>query len=114
MIDVLFVLVSFILVTAQFGNIYGKINVNLPQGGVKLNSTAKVPVTITIKQNGEIYFNDKKVFLWDLAATLADISPSRVFVKADKNVYYLVVAKVLDVVRKCGITKVSLLTNVTE
>ena len=59
MLDVVFQLIIFFLVSTTFAILPG-ISVKLPESETSEN-TSNLGITITAEKNGNIYFNDKKV-----------------------------------------------------
>ena len=106
LIDVLFLLLIFFMVTSTF----------LEQPGMKLelpsaqsSETAKVEkLVLFIGPGGEIVFNDQTVALGDLEAVMADA------LKADKTVQHGTVVTVMDIAKRVGLTKLVVGTTIEE
>lgn len=117
-VDVMLVLLVIFMVTTPI--LYQGIGVNLPQ-----TASSKIPVknhkqiTVTVTGSGNIYLEDKRYPLRDIAAALGKLmaaegtSPGsgRVFLRADKTVKYGSVVKVMDEIKKTGVQKLSLITE---
>ncbi len=116
LIDVLFLLLIFFMVTSTF----------LEQPGMKLelpsaqsSETAKVEkLVLFIGPGGEIVFNDQTVALGDLEAVMADALPSvkerTLVLKADKTVQHGTVVTVMDIAKRVGLTKLVVGTTIEE
>ena len=112
MIDVVFQLVVFFMVTSTFMMTPG-INLVLP------SSTTTEPVlmselVVTIASQDEIYLNRDRYTLSTLESALFDISDEdleeiqSVIIEGDENVTYDLMISVLDVLRKRGFTGINL------
>ena len=112
MIDVVFQLVVFFMVTSTFMMTPG-INLVLP------SSTTAEPVlmseiVVTIASRDEIYINRERYSLRSLEDALFDISNEEkddiqsVIIEGDENVTYDLMISVLDVLRKRGFTGINL------
>jgi biopolymer transport protein ExbD len=112
MIDVVFQLVVFFMVTSTFMMTPG-INLVLP------SSTTAEPVlvseiVVTVASQDEIYINRERYTLRTLEDALFDISDGEkdeiqsVIIEGDENVTYDLMISVLDVLRKRGFTGINL------
>jgi len=114
LVDVTMVLlIVFILITPIM--LHG-INVQLPQASSGRMEISKDAITISISRHGKLYLDNAKVTYKLLRKRLKIIVESTqntcVIIKADKFVKYGEVIKVLDIVRKSGISRVGLPTRV--
>lgn len=114
LVDVTMVLlIVFILVTPIM--LHG-INVQLPQASSGRMDVSKDAITISISKYGSLYLDNARVTYESLKKRLKIIVGSTqntsVIIKADKSVEYGEVVKVLDIVRKSGVSKVALPTRV--
>ena len=112
MIDVVFQLVIFFMVTSTFLMTPG-INLILP------SSTTAEPIimtnlVVTIVSQEEIYLNKDRYTLAEYESALADIGDAEreeigsVILEGDRDVSYDLMVKVLDKLRKYGFTGASL------
>lgn len=69
MIDVVFQLIIFFLVSTTFAVLPG-INLNLPESSTA-EGTANLGITITCEKNGNLFFNDKQVSFKTLGEELS-------------------------------------------
>lgn len=114
LVDVTMVLlIVFILIAPIM--LHG-INVQLPQASSGRMEISKDAITISISRHGNLYLDNTKVTYKSLRKRLKIIVESTqntcVILKADKFVKYGEVVKVLDIVRKSGISRVGLPTRV--
>ncbi len=92
------------------------INVQLPQASSGRMDISKDTVTISISRYGSLYLDNAIVTYESLKKRLKIIVGSNqntsAIIKADKSVKYGEVVKVLDIVRKSGVSRVALPTRV--
>jgi len=116
MLDVIFQLILFFLVSTTFANLPG-ISVNLP-----VSETAQgadiTGVIITVENDGTIYFNDESSSIDMLNEQMASIDTmSRakdefpITISADEEVTNGTLVKIFDAIRMNGFSAVSLRTN---
>lgn len=115
MLDVVFQLIIFFLVSTTFAILPG-ISVKLPES-VTSENTANMGITITAEKNGNLYFNEKKVNLNSLSQELNSFDTKKVkkeefpiTLEADSDVKNGRIVEIFDVVRKNGYSAVSLRT----
>ena len=116
MIDIVFQLILFFLVSTTFAILPG-INVNLPQSSTA-KGAATAGITITAKSDGVMYFNDTKVNAETLDSCLASFDTQGkpkeeypVTLEADSEVTNGTVVGIFDVLRKNGFSAVNLRTT---
>ena len=116
MIDVVFQLILFFLVSTTFA-ILPAINVNLPESSTAQGSEI-AGITITMQSNGKMWFNDEQVSFSTLGKRLASFDTEGkkkeeypVTLEADANVTNGSIVKVFDVLRTEGFVSVNLRTT---
>lgn len=116
MIDVVFQLILFFLVSTTFA-VLPAINVNLPSSETSKAETV-ANITITVNSNEEIYFNETKANLSSLDNLLKKFDTEGkkreeypVSVEADENCKNGLIVKIFDVLRKNGFVSVNLRTK---
>lgn len=116
MLDVVFQLIIFFLVSTTFAILPG-IKLNLPQSRTA-EGTSVQGITITAQSNGNFYFNDKQVSLADLSVELSnfdtgDIKKDEfpVSLEADSEVTNGTVVSIFDVIRENGFSMINLRTT---
>jgi len=114
-IDVMLVLLVIFMVTAPF--MEQGLNVELPVAsgsGLQKDQSAE-PVILFVSRDRNLRLGDRAVARVDLARRLNEIFSSRaqkeLFVRADKEVPYGVVAEVMARVQAAGIERVGLVTQ---
>ena len=116
MIDIVFQLILFFLVSTTFAIVPG-IKLNLPES----RTSEGVPVqgiTITAEKNGVIFFNDKEVSMKTLGNELVvfDTGTTKktefpVSLEADSEVTNGTIVKLFDIIRESGYSIINLRTT---
>ncbi|AWN40409.1 biopolymer transporter ExbD [Methylobacterium durans] len=112
-IDVVLVLLIVFMVAAPMMTV--GVPLDLPQSKASpLNSDTK-PVTLSIRQSGQIFLGEDELSDEAIVPKLTEVSKSgfeeRVFVRGDKRVDYGRVAQVMAIVTGGGFKKVALVTE---
>lgn len=116
MIDVVFQLILFFLVSTTFA-VLPAISVNLPESETSL-STEVTGMTLTVSDKGRMFLNgdevtfsslDKKLSSYDTEGKKKDEYP--VALEADDKVTNGTIVKIFDVLRKNGFVAVNLRTT---
>lgn len=114
LIDVIFLLLVTFIFFAMSMTINKGIPVDLPDSGTAQVDKSKFS-EITVKKDGTIFFDGEKTVLPALLTRLSLLrqkSPNiRVMISGDRGASYEMVISILDVVRKSGISGVSLETK---
>ena len=112
-VDVMLVLLIIFMVTAPM-MIQG-VEVNLPQTTAKRIKTQEDPLIITVNKKQEIFLETHRIKLDDLENKTKKIFENRrekeLLLKADKDVPYGFVIKVVSRVKKAGIDKLGMVTE---
>ncbi|MCR4822325.1 MAG: biopolymer transporter ExbD [Treponema sp.] len=116
MIDVVFQLILFFLVSTTFA-ILPAINVNLPDSSTAQGAEV-AGITITVQSSGKMWFNDEQVSFSTLGKKLASFDTEGkkkeeypVTLEADENVTNGSIVKVFDVLRDQGFVSINLRTS---
>lgn len=109
-VDVMLVLLVIFMVTAPL--LQQGIDVDLPQAKGK-DLPHEERVTLVIKKDQAIYMNKTRVTIQEMHQKLEAISKlnPNVFLKADKDVPYGVVVKVMGEIKDAGIEKLGMITE---
>jgi biopolymer transport protein ExbD len=114
MIDVVFQLILFFLVSTTFAILPG-ITLQLPSSSTA-EPTAMTRLTISVLNRDEIYLNKDRVSLAELELRLSKLSEAEraeiksVTLEADRSISYGLTISVLDVLRKSGFRGINLHT----
>ena len=116
MIDIVFQLILFFLVSTTFATLPG-IKLNLPQSHTA-ESTSLMGITITADESGALYFNDKEVSMTGLGEELLSFDTGTtkkeefpVSLEADSEVTNGTIVKIFDVIRESGYCVINLRTS---
>ncbi len=116
MIDIVFQLILFFLVSTTFATLPG-IKLNLPQSHTA-ESTSLMGITITAGSDGALYFNDKEVSMTGLGEELLTFDTGTtkkeefpVSLEADSEVTNGTIVKIFDVIRESGYCVINLSTT---
>ncbi len=116
MLDVIFQLILFFLVSTTFANLPG-ITVNLPESSTS-QGTDVSGITITVEEGGKIWFNEKETTLESLDMLLAETDTGKiekenypVTIAADSMVTNGTIVKIFDALRRNEFVSVSLRTT---
>lgn len=106
LLDVMFMLIIFFVVTTSFSR--GEISVNLP-GGQGNRMEGEITV-LNIAPDGKLFINNSEVVSADLAdiAHESEKSGRKFVIAGDKSVPYGVIANILELLRVNGISTATL------
>ncbi len=114
LVDVMLVMLIIFMVTTPLMS--HKVKVELPEA--TLNSKEKFdgePITLAVKTNGKIYWNDEAVTMQILESRLAVEAQQKpqpqVNIRGDKDTKYRVLAEVVRTAKLVGIAKVGFITH---
>jgi biopolymer transport protein ExbD len=114
MIDVIFFLLVFFMISSLSHEKFGSVAVNLPKTSSMANAVTQ-KVIVSIKASGEIFLNENKTTLEALpelvSHAMKDMPDETVIVNADKAVSYGLIMSVLDEVKKIGVRKFALISK---
>lgn len=117
LIDVVFLLLIFFMLTTTFVNLENRVKVNLPSGDFTAAESIE-NITVTITENNTIYLNGKLVDPLKLTdgvyAELEKMPDNTVVLEADKGVLHGKVIRVMDLIKKGGGDKIAIATQPVE
>lgn len=109
MLDVVFIMLIFFIVTTSFVKEAG-IEVNRPKASTA-TSKAKANIMIAINQTGEVWIDKRRVDVRSVRANVeklkAENPEGSVVIQADRSSMTGVLVKVMDQVRLAGITNIA-------
>jgi biopolymer transport protein ExbD len=110
LIDVMFLLLIFFMVTSTFRN-QPAITLVLPRSATAAE-TVDTPVILFLTSEGEVFLNDSRVPLQDLPARLKELhaqsKDNRMVLRADEKASHGDVVSLIDTIKQSGFTRVSL------
>lgn len=114
MIDIMFFLLVFFMLSTMYMVEQKTIPVNLPQA-TSAAIDNKTNFTVTLKDDGSIYLEDQQTDIQTLlmqATKEQKNNPSfAIIIRADKDINYDKVVSFIDTLKKAGITRFGLATN---
>lgn len=111
MVDIMLVLLIIFMIATPL--MQRTITVTLPETKGAATPIQESQLILTLKKNGDIYFNQSQITKTALLAALKKIQPSPkrpVYLRADKNLSYGGVLAVMDIAKKSG-HRLSLITR---
>ena len=112
-VDVMLVLLVIFMITAPL--LTTGIKINLPESTAKVISEKKEPVTISLKKNGDIFLQKKKINEEELIKKLFELKKLnedlKIYIRGDKDLNYGQVIKLMGTINKAGFKKVALVTK---
>ncbi len=116
LVDVMLVLLIIFMVTAPM--MMQGVEVNLPQTTAKSIKTREDPLILTINKKREIFLEDRQIGLNELENKMKSIFKYRrskeLLLRADREVPYGFVIKVIAGVKRAGIDKLGMVTEPIE
>ena len=114
MIDMMFLLLIFFIVSAMYMSELRTIPVKLPVATETITQSS-VKFTVTIKDDGAYWLGDKPIdralLISRAKAAQSQDKSFSVVIRADENVPYKTVIGLLDSLKKAGISRVGLATD---
>jgi biopolymer transport protein ExbD len=114
LVDIMLVLLIIFLITIPV--IRNQIHVNLPNAVNIPTQTKPENITIAVTQNGKIYWNNGEVptsqdLLKDVEKAAIEVPQPEIHIRADKDVQYASIGRVLYAIQRGGIVKVGFITE---
>ncbi|MCK5220245.1 MAG: biopolymer transporter ExbD [Candidatus Aminicenantes bacterium] len=113
LIDVLFLLLIFMMVSSTFMEEPG-IKLDLPETK-SAPSVKKSEYILYVKLEGELFLNEKSISLEELEEnlknTLPEMKDESLILKGDTNIPYGRIVKIMDIVKKSGVKKLIISTR---
>lgn len=113
LVDVMLVLLIIFMVTAPM--MTQGVDVNLPQTTTKSIKSQEDPLFMTINKKGEIFLEEHSIRLEDLEEKVKSIFKYRrekeLLLRADRDLPYGLVIKVIAAVKRAGIDKLGMVTE---
>ena len=113
MIDIIFAILSFFIISSLFLSRIDSIEVNLPESSTSSIEKNK-PLIISIDSNKQIYFKEKLISINNLSgivkASLGELENLLIILRADASVKHGFIIRVLDELRKIEKIKIGIST----
>jgi biopolymer transport protein ExbD len=120
LIDVVFLLLIFFMVTTTFDH-HARLKVSLPEASAKASQQQKDPLVLSIDAKGNYFINDRQVVNQTLdtlkqalrksiADEQTDYADVALVLRADANTPHQAVVRAMDAAAQLGLTKLSIAT----
>ena len=113
LVDVMLVLLIIFMVAAPM--MTSGVPIDLPQTQAGALNAQTQPITISVKQDGEVYLQESPIAVADVAAKLQAIATTgyneRIFVRGDATAPYGVIADVMSRIQEAGYKNIGLVTQ---
>ncbi len=114
MIDIIFAILSFFIISSLYLTKIDSIKVNLPKSSTAVREKNK-PQIITVDNNERIYFNSNEISLKNISAliqtNIENIEEPIVILRADTSVKHGLIVNLLDELRKIENLKIAVSTE---
>ena len=115
-VDVMLVLLIVFMITAPLLTV--GVSVDLPKTKASQLNSKGDPIVVSIKQNGELFIQEREIDSVQLLPRLRAISSGnknlRIYVRGDKNVPYGLVLETISKIKSSGFKKVALVAKLQE
>ena len=113
LVDVMLVLLIIFMITAPM--LQHEVEVNLPEVTNKPRTPSEEQLVLTVTKEGSVFLNNTSYTLEALRPQLQVLSQAQpdqeMFLRADAEVPYGTVVKVMDAVKKAGILRLGMITQ---
>lgn len=113
LVDVMLVLLIIFMVTAPM--MVEGVDVSLPEATSKPLAAEKEPLVVTVDKSGQVFINNLQVQMDFLQEKLKKILEGRqnkeIFFRADKDVAYGLVVRVMSEIKAAGVEKLGMVTE---
>jgi len=114
MIDIIFAILSFFIISSLYLTRIDSIKVNLPKSSTAVREQNK-PLIITVDSNEKIYFNSNEISLKNFYSIIRknteNLQDPKVILRADTSVKHGLIVNLLDELRKIDNLKVGISTE---
>ena len=114
LIDVLFIVLLFLLLSTTFKE-FTFVRVDLPEAetGERISTQVMGPVVVSVDEDGQVFLEKSRISLDDLIArlrTIARVEETEIILAADEHLDYGQVIDIMDRLRRAGYYALSLET----
>ena len=114
MIDIIFAILSFFIISSLFLTRIDSIEVNLPKSSTAVREKNR-PQIITVDNNEKIYFKSNEISLKNISAlirkNIENLEEPLVILRSDTSVKYGLIVNLLDELRKIENLKIGISTE---
>ena len=109
LIDIVFLLLIFFMVTSHF-DVASGIRIRLPKVTKKIYNTATDKLNVIIDKQGQIFIKGERLEMKSLQKRLEELSkkkgPFHLFLQADKDVNHGRVVEIMDLAKRAGVNSI--------
>ena len=113
MIDIIFAILSFFIISSLFLTRIDSIEVNLPKSSTAVREKNR-PLIITVDKNEKIYFKSNEISLKNISVlirkNIENLEEPLVILRSDTSVKYGLIVNLLDELRKIENLKIGIST----
>lgn len=117
LIDVVLLLLIFFMVSTTFVDINAGVNINLPESSLKELPKHR-EIVVSVDKNKVVYINSQKIgikkFQDVLHGKLKKMNKENIIIKADKNLPYGFLIKVMTLSRNAGADELDMATEIEK
>jgi biopolymer transport protein ExbD len=118
MIDIIFFLLVFFMMSTLYMHDQQSIAINLPSAATATKEPVDQPLTLLMTADNKLLFNNQEIPPGALSATISmalTVHPNAPFIlKADRQIEYGKVITLLDNLKQLGVKKISFATEVKQ
>lgn len=114
-VDVMLVLLIIFMVTAPL--LQQGLPVNLPEAQAQALKRTKADIIVTVQKDGTVFIGDEATAIpidrleEQLTAIYATKEQKDLFIKADKDLLYGLVIKIMSIAKKAGVDRIGMMTQ---
>ncbi|HRN19661.1 MAG TPA: biopolymer transporter ExbD [Trueperaceae bacterium] len=114
MVDVVFLLIIFFMVSTTFITIESGLPVDLPDAQMSVAQPSDMP-TVTVTKDGAVYFGGVRVEEAQLAVLVRDeinrTGMTTVVLRADRDVHHGTAVRIMDLIKQGGAQRIAISTG---
>ncbi len=114
MVDVVFLLIIFFMVSTTFITIESGLPVDLPDAQMSVAQPSNMP-TVTVTKDGGVYFGGVRVEEAQIAVLVRDeinrTGISTVVLRADREVHHGTAVRIMDLIKQGGAQRIAISTG---
>ncbi len=110
LIDIVFLLLIFFMVTSHFDSSTG-VDISLPSLSAKPSTNTLEKITVVLDKEGDCYLDKRRISLRSLYETMKEYASGKnigLILSADKDVNHGRVVEVMDLAKKAGLKSITI------
>jgi biopolymer transport protein ExbD len=110
LMDIIFILLIFVMLSMSFQKNFQSLEMNLPKSEVG-EKTSDTSIRIALKENGEIFIDEKPSNWENLELELKNIENKEIQLSLEEKVYYGEFIRISEILKKLNLNKISLIVH---